>query len=680
MAAGALLSRHRSNPRLSAVKPLLIAAVGRAFNGAPLGRREDEVEVRRVPTLPTPSALDADRPTVVVLDRVLLKSAGRDRARLAELAQRAALVGWGEPDEREPAPDFPLDLVTGFVPGDAASGAVLAQLKGAFRHAAALVAERGARAREQERHRELTELTNIGVALSTERDLLTVLDLILSQARRLTNSDAGSLYLVEREREEAGTPSALRFKLAQNFSLPHLPFREVSVPIDHTSLAGYTAATGEPLVIADVYLLPEDVEYKQNRSFDEKFGYRTKSMLVIPMRSHRDEIVGVLQLINRKRNTNARLSSPEAVEREVLSFDQRAVELVSALASQAAVAIENSLLYEDIERLFEGFVTAAVTAIESRDPTTYGHSGRVATMTVGIAEAVDRAGAGPYRGLRFTREQIREMRYAALLHDFGKVGVREQVLVKQKKLYPANLEVIQHRFGFLMQAAELEFERARSAYLLERGREGYDAAVRELEARLRRQRLELEHYRQAIVRANEPSILPEGDFQELLRLSGRTFLDVDGEERPLITEDELRFLSIRKGTLDEDERREIESHVTHTYRFLQQIPWTRELKRIPEIAYGHHEKLDGRGYPRQVRGSDIPVQTRMMTISDIFDALTATDRPYKRAVPPEHALDILHMEAKEGMLDQDLLETFVAARVFEAVLKGGASEGSGGGG
>ena len=655
-----------------AVKPLLIAAVGRTLASAPLGRREDDVEVRRVPTLPTPSAIDPDRPTVVLLDRTLLQSAGGDRDLLVELSRVVALVGWGDPAEREPGPLLPLDLLSGFIPGDAAPGLVFAQLKGAFRHAATLVAERGARLREQQRHHELTELTGIGVALSTERDLLTVLDLILSQARRLTSSDAASLYLVDRpdgSGGDDGAPRTLRFKLSQNASLPSIPLTEFTVPIDHSSLSGYAAATGEPLVIADVYLLSDDVEYKQNRSFDEKFGYRTKSMLVIPMKTHRDEVVGVLQLINRKRHADMKLTTPDAFEREVLSFDQRSVELVSALASQAAVAIENSLLYEDIERLFEGFVTAAVTAIESRDPTTHGHSGRVATMTVGIAEAVDRAGRGPYRGLRFSREQIREIRYAALLHDFGKVGVREQVLVKEKKLYPANLDVIMRRLDFLVQAAELDFERSRAQHLLECGRAGYDEAVRALEQRRLRQQHELEQWRQAVIRANEPSILPEGDFEELARLAERRYRDVSGAEQLLITPDELRLLSIRKGTLDERERREIESHVSHTYRFLQQIPWTRELKGIPDIAYGHHEKLDGSGYPRQVSGGAIPVQARMMTISDIYDALTATDRPYKRAVSADQALDILADEAKEGMLDRDLLDTFIAARVFEAVTR-----------
>jgi HD-GYP domain-containing protein (c-di-GMP phosphodiesterase class II) len=171
----------------------------------------------------------------------------------------------------------------------------------------------------------------------------------------------------------------------------------------------------------------------------------------------------------------------------------------------------------------------------------------------------------------------------------------------------------------------------------------------------------------SIVRANEPTVLPEGSFEELRAINQRTYIDFDNVERPLLRDEELRFLMIRKGNLDDQERREIESHVTHTFQFLEQIPWTRELKGIPSIAYGHHEKLNGRGYPRRIGADDIPVQTRMMTISDIFDALTATDRPYKRAVPNDRALDILSMEAKDGMLDRDLLEAFIGARVYETV-------------
>ena len=649
------------------MKPLLLTALGRTISAAPLGRRGDDVEVRRVPALPTARTMDGERATVIVIDRSLLASLGDDRERLRDLAGIAALVGMGDAGEAEPRADFPVDMLAGWVAGDAPVGAVLATLRGAFRHAASLVAARHAAAESDARARELAELTAIGVALSTQRDLATLLEMILTQATRLTNSDAGSLYLVERD--EVGQPARLRFAMAQNHSLPGLPFSTFTVPIDHASLAGYAAATGQPLVIGDVYLLPDDVSYRQNRSFDDAFGYRTKSMLVLPMKSHRDEVVGVLQLINRKRTPDMRLMSDDVVDREVMTYDDRNVELTSALASQAAVAIENGKLYEDIERLFEGFVTAAVTAIESRDPTTSGHSGRVATLTVGLAEVVDRTGDGPYRDVTFSREQLRELRYAGLLHDFGKVGVREQVLVKQKKLYPQDLEVIRHRFAYLLQRSDLEFERGRADFLLTMGTQDYDRALAGLESRRGGRRDELTGFLDAIVRANEPTILPEGSSETLQQIRASTFTDFEGIERPLLEDHELQFLMIRKGNLDEHERREIESHVTHTYRFLEQIPWTRELRAIPQIAYGHHEKLNGRGYPNAVGAASIPVQTRMMTIADIYDALTATDRPYKRAVPTERALDILHMEAKEGMLDAALLSAFVDARVFDA-LKG----------
>jgi HD-GYP domain-containing protein (c-di-GMP phosphodiesterase class II) len=654
------------------MKPLLLTAFGRTISTAPLGRRGDDIEVRRIPALPTARAIDLDRPTVIAVDRALLASAGDDGDRLRELAALVALVGIGETGEDEPGDDFPVELLTSFVAGDAAVGTVIAALRGAFRHATALLAARHAHGEAEARARELTELTTIGVALSTERDLNALLELILTQARRVTSSDAGSLYLVERD--DAGVPRHLRFAMAQNYSLPSLPFSSFTVPIDHASLAGYAAATGEPLVIGDVYLLPEDVSYKQNRSFDDAFGYRTKSMLVLPMKSHRDEIVGVLQLINRKRVLDMRLMSDDVVDREVMTYDGRCVEVASALASQAAVAIENGRLYEDIERLFEGFVTAAVTAIESRDPTTSGHSGRVATLTVGLAEVVDLTSDGPYRHVTFTREQLRELRYAGLLHDFGKVGVREKVLVKEKKLYPHDLELIRNRFAYLIQRADLEYERMRADFVLARGRDGYDAMLAGLEAQRERRRGELRCYLDAIVGANEPTIMPEGSFEALHQIRDKTFVDFEGRVRPLLEDHELQFLMIRKGNLDDAERREIESHVTHTFRFLEQIPWTRELRNIPQIAYGHHEKLNGQGYPNALDGSAIPVQTRMMTIADIYDALTATDRPYKRAVSAERALDILSLEAKDGMLDATLLEAFIQARVFEQVPLGSAGD------
>jgi HD-GYP domain-containing protein (c-di-GMP phosphodiesterase class II) len=654
------------------MKPLLLTALGSPLSDAPLGRRGDDVEVRAIPTLPVPRALDLERPTVLALDRTLFASAGAGAAaQLRALAGLIAIVGIGDPDDVEPGDAFPVDVLASFVPGGASTGTKLAAFRGAFRHAAALAAVRRARNAAVERTRELAELSAIGVALTTERDLGKLLGLILSHARRVTESDAGSLYLVERD--EDGAPARLRFAHSQNHSLPSIPFASYAVPIDSSSLAGYAAFTGEPLVIGDVYLLPDGATYRQNRSFDDTFGYRTKSMLVLPMKTHRDEIIGVLQLINRKRDPDARLTGGEQVECEVVPFDARCVEIATALASQAAVAIDNGRLYEDIERLFEGFVTAAVTAIESRDPATSGHSGRVASMTVTLAQAVDRLASGPYRDVSFTREQLRELRYAGLLHDFGKVGVREQVLVKEKKLYPHDLDLIRHRFAYLDQRTELEFERARAELLLAGGRAAYERGLARLECERRTRREELARFLDTIVQANEPTVLAEGSFEALEAIGQRTFVDFDGNVRTLLEDHELQFLMIRRGNLDEQERREIESHVTHTYRFLEQIPWTRELRAIPRIAYAHHEKLNGRGYPNAVTALEIPVQARIMTIADIYDALTATDRPYKRAVPRDRALDILAMEAREGTIDPALLETFIGARVFDltAAVTGG---------
>ncbi len=602
-----------------------------------------------------------ERPTVFVLDPASRGNYPTETLR-AFVDAGGSVITLGREGETDVAEGLPMELLSAFVKHPQGNRQLLIAIRAGFREAAARAETGRARAEAALRSREIGELTRIGVALGTERDLKTLLDLILTQARRITQSDAGSLYLVEESEQGA---KRLRFRLAQTFSKPEAPFVEYTIPVDRTSLAGYAAVTGEPLVIDDAYFLPPDVEYSINRSFDERHGYRTKSMLVIPMKDHKEEVIGVLQLINRKRVFEAVLATPTDVEREVVPFSKRTVELVTALAGQAAVSIENSRLYEDIERLFEGFVKAAVLAIEQRDPTTFGHSGRVAEYTVRLAEVVDRAADGPYRLVKFTPEQLKEIRYAGLLHDFGKVGVREQVLVKAKKLYPHQLALIRQRHAFVRRTCERDFWQRRAEFLETHGKKGYEARRHELEAALEGQLTDLDRFLSVVLEANEPSLLPEASRNDLEELARRTYADPDGEFQPLLSDEEVRYLTIPKGSLDEQERQEIESHVTHTYNFLQRIPWTRELQQIPLIAYGHHEKMDGHGYPRHVTGEAIPIQTRMMTISDIYDALTAQDRPYKKAVPRERALDILTQEVKIGQLDTELFRLFVAAKVFE---------------
>lgn len=505
---------------------------------------------------------------------------------------------------------------------------------------------------------EIDQLNETGIALSTQRDRESLLNLILQKSREITHSDAGSLYLVEESDEGA---RQLRFKITQNDSVK-FPFRESVLPIDTSSIAGYVALTGDEVHLADVYQIPPSFPFGFNRQFDEESGYRCKSMLVVAMKNPQGDITGVVQLINCKRIPDLRIDRRTADE-IVIPFPEQCRPLLRSLASQAAVALENIRLYESIETLFEGFVRASVSAIEARDPTTYGHSFRVADLTVGLAEVVDRDDSPHFRNIRFNRTEIKEIRYASLLHDFGKVGVREEVLVKAKKLYPMQLDLVKQRFAYARKTLEHEQSERKLTYLLEKGREEFLARQAEFQRELEEQLRELDEFFEFVVKCNEPTVLREGNFERLNELAAWQFVDSEGSQ-PLLTSHEIKLLSISQGNLDERERRQIELHVNHTMSFLRQIPWTKEIKNIPAIASAHHEKLDGTGYPHNLPASQIPFQSKMMTISDIYDALSATDRPYKKAVRSDQALDILFDEAKRGLVDRELLRLFHEAEIY----------------
>jgi HD-GYP domain-containing protein (c-di-GMP phosphodiesterase class II) len=525
--------------------------------------------------------------------------------------------------------------------------------------------ERAAREDLARTEREMEELNRIGVALSSTRDINQLLELILRKSREITRADAGSLYLVE---EVSETERRLRFKLTQNDSA-QFPFKELTMPITEQSMAGYVALHGEVINLPDAYKIPPDRPYHFNPKIDQASGYRTRSMVTLPMKNAKGEILGVLQLINSKKDWKTLLTSSSVVQREVQPFSSRAVQLALSLASQAAVAYENSKLYEDIETLFEGFVKAAVTAIEQRDPTTSGHSFRVSSLTVGLAECVDRADAGPYADMKFTREQMKEIRYAALLHDFGKVGVREEVLVKARKLYPLQLDLVAQRFDYIKKELEARTAQQKMEYLLERDREEALEKLNLLDEEYKRQLAEVDDFFQFILRVNEPTVLPEGQFDYLIDVAKHAYRDPRGIEHNFLLPHEVRFLSIPKGSLDQDERLQIESHVVHTFNFLNQIPWTKEIKDIPAIARAHHEKLSGRGYPYKLTAKDIPFQSRMMAICDVFDALSASDRPYKRAVPVERALDILRMGVRDSEFEPTLLDLFIDAKIYQLTTR-----------
>ncbi len=519
---------------------------------------------------------------------------------------------------------------------------------------------------------ELGELLAISRAMASERDIRKLLDLILTKTRQITGADAGSVYVVETDEGDDGqggdSSQFLHFMLSQNDSIS-MDLKQFKLPVDDKSIAGQAVLTGQPIVIEDLARLAEPGQnpggFQHNRSVDQKTGYQTRSMLTVPMLSARQEVIGVIQLINRKRERSKKLLAPADFDAEVVAFDGRSAELALALAAQAGVCLENATLYEEIRSLFEGFVDASVTAIESRDPSTSGHSRRVATLSVALAEKVDAISDGPLSAVRFSREDLRQIEYAGVLHDFGKVGVRENVLTKAKKLHDGQALGIELRFRFIR--AQIEIQALQEELRLVRDR-AEASAVEGVREQARGKLREVDAFLRLMHASNEPALTRGTQLDQLRDLAAAHYVDIDGARRPYLEPDELQALRIPRGSLTEVERQEIQSHVTHTMQFLETIPWGRAFRNIPRIAGGHHETLDGRGYPKGLKGDQIRVETRMLTIADIFDALTAADRPYKSAVPVERALDILASEVKAGKVDPLLFDVFVSGNVYRNVV------------
>lgn len=520
---------------------------------------------------------------------------------------------------------------------------------------------------------EVAELLAASRALSSERDIRKLLTLILEKTRQVTGADAGSVYVLEEEPAAPGAaaPKRLHFMLSQNDSLK-IDFKEFTLGVDEKSIVGKAVLTAKPINIPDLYKLSDPAHnpwgFQHNRSFDEKTGYRARSMLTVPMLSAENEVIGVIQLINKKRDAARTLTKAADFEDEVIPFDDRAEEFALALASQAGLSLENAMLYEEIKDLFEGFVDASVQAIESRDPTTSGHSRRVATLSVALATCVDAAGEGPFRDVRFSPTTLKQLEYAGVLHDFGKVGVREKVLVKAKKLYEEDLRAIRMRFAFIRRSLEGDHSERKLRMALELAREELPPRFADADADLARKLAELDGAWAFINKANEPTVLEEGGLERLVEIGQLVYTGPDGEPRHYIEREEVAALQVRRGSLTDVERVEIESHVVHTYNFLKKIPWGKRFADVPRIAGAHHEYLNGGGYPRHLASAEIPLESRIMTIADIFDALTASDRPYKKAVPIDRALGIIESEVKAGKCDAQLFRVFVDGEVYKKVL------------
>ncbi len=505
-----------------------------------------------------------------------------------------------------------------------------------------------------------------------------VLDLILDKAIQSSGAEGGSIYFIQELRQDSfggGLPRlhrVLRFYRSINLLLNSRNLHSEFIEIDGRSIAGYVAMTGETVKIRDCYSLPKGSPYQFDDSFDEREGYRTKSILTVPIKSSQTKVIGVVQLVNKQKKGRKGKSK----KRSIGSFTQQDIMLVEALASQTSIALENAKLSSDIAKLFESFVQASVTAIEARDPSTSGHSDRVAALTVDLAKTVDGLASGPFRSVKFTPQQIQEVRYASLLHDFGKIGVREPVLLKAKKLFPHELETITLRLETARAKYELRAWRevverllkAESKLCLHPEHQGHDHlgcqnVLLKTQTDVDKFNKSLDQIQLKINEANESQVMDEDfDIQGLMNF----ITDLSAKVGQIVlTDEEKKILSIPRGTLSMNERKEIESHVSFTFQFLSQIAWTDALANVPGIAHAHHEKLDGTGYPQKLQGDQIPIQSRMMAISDIYDALTAMDRPYKKSVSPERAIEILSLEASQGKLDTELLKIFIEAGIYQ---------------
>jgi 3',5'-cyclic-nucleotide phosphodiesterase len=426
------------------------------------------------------------------------------------------------------------------------------------------------------------------------------------------------------------------------------------------------ASTREPSKKGEVLALSAaivDEVVSQRRSIlsndaaeDQRFqGHKSildsgiRSMICAPLFVD-DEVMGLIQVDTRS---------------QTHSFNEEDLHILTGISAQVAIALKNFLLYEDIGRLFESFVTASVHAIEARDPTTAGHSFRVAEYTQRLATVVDRSGHKALRDVNFSRDQLQELRYAALLHDFGKVGVREHVLIKARKLYHSQMDLLEARFLYARASLERQAYRELIDQHSELSPEKFRQRRVAMDRQLTKEFAKLQQFMAMIKRANEPSVLDDEVTDDLRAVADFVFPGNDGETVELLSASEIDALTLARGSLTPEERLEIQSHVSHTFAFLSHIPWTASLSGVPDIAHAHHEKLDGSGYPRGLVGDAIPFQSRIMAVADIFDALTAGDRPYKTSLAVEQALDILHHEAKDGKVDPVLVDVFVESKSYQ---------------
>lgn len=504
----------------------------------------------------------------------------------------------------------------------------------------------------------LSDLNEIGVALSSEKNINKLLENILLAAKKITNADAGTLYLVDPDHQ------VLTFEILRNDSLniqlggttgERIPFYPIQMYVNGepnlAMVVSYSALRGETINIEDAYVA-QGFDFSGTKNFDAKTGYRSRSFLAVPMRNHEHEIIGVLQLIN----------ALDIDTKEVVAFTKDDQHLLESLASQAAIALSNRRLIEQLESLFESFISLINTAIDDKSPYTGGHCARVPALTMMLAEAVSRSsGESDMHGFELSDKEKYELKIAALLHDCGKITTPVHVVDKATKLQTIfdRIHLVDTRFEVLKRDAEIVALRAQ----LDAG--GDLALINQAQQAAAELIKKLDDDRNFLRQCNLGSErMGDADLERVLNIAKYVWRNEAGVEASFLSKDEVDNLTIRAGTLTAEEREIINHHIVVTIKMLESLPWPKHLKNVPEYAGGHHERMDGKGYPRGLKREQMSIQARIMGIADIFEALTAKDRPYKDGKTLTESLTILGKLKEGGHIDPELFDIFIREKVY----------------
>lgn len=507
----------------------------------------------------------------------------------------------------------------------------------------------------------IEQLAQIGLALSIEKNIDILLEMIVDAARELTFADAGTLYLVDE------TTNCLKFQILQNdtmktrmggtsgieVTLPPVPL-EVDGKPNHSNVSSYCAITGDVVNIPDVYEA-DGFDFTGPRKYDEATGYRSKSMLLIAMRNHENDIIGVLQLLNAK----------DVDTNQIVSFSTEYVNLIGSLASQAAVALTNAELVKDLKDLLYSFIKSIATAIDEKSPYTAGHFGRVVDLTMMIAEKINGIKKGPFASMSFNDDEMEELKLAAWMHDVGKITTPEHVVDKGTKLETIfdRVDLVETRFNLIAKTIENEFLNKKLLLIEGEGLSSKKNAA--LDEELKKRIDEINEEREFIVNCNTPKEFMDDEKLERLNSIAKKEFILLGKTHTYLTDNELYNLSIRKGSLTDEERQVIEGHASLTNKMLKQLPFPKKLANVASYASGHHEKLDGTGYPVGLKADQLPLQARIMAIADVFEALTAGDRPYKKPMKLSQAVKILGFMKNDKHIDPDVLDLFIKEGIYK---------------